>query len=146
MTIPDGPKCCCSAVPTPKFSKVAAQAFADARKKVHLKRSTRNKVVECWDLLKDDLQGLGMDFFIQIFREYPHLKELFPFGPSCVTEADMRASKMLQHHALMAMQMLGNAAVSIVCRLMARVNERIKYHVECDDFLTHYFFLLSFPQ
>jgi hypothetical protein len=114
-----------SSVPTPKFSKVAAQAFADARKKVHLKRTTRNKVVESWDSLKDDLQGLGTDFFIQMFKDYPHLRELFPFGPDIVTEADMRASKMLQHHALMAMEMLGRAAVRFFCfRLIVVCAER----------------------
>ena len=102
-----------SSIPTPKFSKVAAQAFADARKKVHLKRTTRNKVMESWDLLKDDLQGLGMDFFIQMFKDYPHLRELFPFGPDIVTEADMRRSKMLQHHALLAMDMLGRATMGL---------------------------------
>lgn len=102
-----------SSVPRGKFSEVAAQAFRDARRKVHLKRSTRNKVKESWDLLKDDLPGLGMDFFIQMFKDFPHLRALFPFGDDTSTVADMRAHPLLKNHAHMAMQMLGNAVMGL---------------------------------
>jgi len=96
----------------PKFSQVAAEAFAQARKKVHLKKSTRNKVKESWALLEGDLQGLGVDFFVQMFIDYPHLQSLFPFGED-KTEAEMRSNRLLQHHARLAMQMLGHAAMGL---------------------------------
>ncbi|KAL3921659.1 MAG: hypothetical protein SGILL_002633 [Bacillariaceae sp.] len=100
-------------VPRGDFSEVAAKAFREAQRKVHLKRTTRNKVKESWDLLKNDLEGLGLDFFVQIFKEFPNLKALFPFGDNCKTEMEMRSNPLLKQHAVLAMQMLGQAVMGL---------------------------------
>jgi len=99
----------------PSSSKLAVEAFLEARKKVHLPVSARRQVMESWDLVKDDVAGLGMDFFIRIFDRYPHLKALFPLGddPKYLSNDELRGNPALRVHATAAMSMLGNAAAGL---------------------------------
>jgi hemoglobin-like flavoprotein len=102
--------------------RLAAKAFMEARRKVHLPTSARQKVMESWHLVKDDLRPLGMDFFISVFQKHPHLKALFQFfshhqqdddNSASTSVEDMRNSKLLQTHAYVVMKMLGRAMAGL---------------------------------
>uniref|UniRef100_A0A7S2VCN9 Globin domain-containing protein n=1 Tax=Entomoneis paludosa TaxID=265537 RepID=A0A7S2VCN9_9STRA len=96
--------------------KAAAAAVAESDdaspiSKVHLPTSMRQRVLESWHLVENDLDALGMDFFLTIFKKHPALKDLFQFG-GLATE-DLHKSKILQAHASGVMKTVGVALAGL---------------------------------
>lgn len=84
---------------------------AEAQRKVHLPTSIRIRVLESWELVEQDLDQLGMDFFLTIFRKHPQMKDLFRFGGT-KTE-DLPKNAMLQAHANGVMKTVGVALAGL---------------------------------
>ena len=83
-------------------------------KRHFLPESICERVEESWSLVSNDIEDLGLRFFLRIFDESPELLTLLPYGRSYLeTPPDQRKEKLrqcpsLRVHAIHVMTAVGN--------------------------------------
>lgn len=71
------------------------------------------RVARSWELLKENLEEVGIDFFLHMFDQNPEFLELFRFGPDVLLlrnkdlQNQRTLPKALRAYALIVMETLG---------------------------------------
>jgi len=70
------------------------------------------RVAHSWELLTDDLEAVGVDFFLRMFDENPEFLHLFHFGRDVLSARNSQGKRVLPRalraHALIVMRTLGD--------------------------------------
>ena len=106
------------------------------------------RVARSWELLEDDLEAVGVDFFLRMFDENPELLALFRFGPEVLRQMDANGErtlpKALQSHALIVMETLGQcvAGDTTMAQLVPKLRAIGKVHarVGVEDYMYNVLF------
>jgi hemoglobin-like flavoprotein len=73
-------------------------------------------VTQSWILVADEVEMVGVDFFLRLFRQYPHAADLFRFG-SCILNVKAGDSKnvpkSLRVHAKKVMDAVGTCVAGL---------------------------------
>lgn len=77
-----------------------------SRHRSALPESISWRVARSWELIADNLEAVGVKFFLLLFEEHPELLELFHFGGTDLSTATSLPAP-LKLHALVVMQTLG---------------------------------------
>ncbi|XP_078351167.1 uncharacterized protein LOC144635922 [Oculina patagonica] len=70
-------------------------------------------VKETWGLVKDDLEQIGVEFYVSLFKEDPHLVQLFPYMDDQSTHYVMRIDDRVKRKGLVTMQHVDMAVASL---------------------------------
>ena len=66
------------------------------------------RVARSWQLISENMEDIGVRFFVQMFESHPELLTLFHFGGMDIsTKSQTKLPAPLKHHALLVMRTLG---------------------------------------
>ena len=78
------------------------ESFSDQEKTI---------VKQQWSTLSPDTKEIGAKVFLEIFRKYPEVKQMFPFRN--IADDDMMSSMVFKGHTLIFMQAIGAVVENI---------------------------------
>jgi len=90
-----------------------------SKEKHFLPESVCHRVTQSWDLVKNDLEEVGLNFLLRLFEESPELLSLLPYGQSYLdTPPSQRKEKLrrcssLRVHSVHVMTAVGNCVAGL---------------------------------
>ncbi|KAJ7379995.1 hypothetical protein OS493_012757 [Desmophyllum pertusum] len=70
-------------------------------------------VQETWNIVKDDLEQLGVEFYVRLFKEDPKLLQLFPYMEDQSADYVMRIDDRVKRKGMTTMQHVDMAVASL---------------------------------
>jgi len=100
-------------------SSSAGKPTSSSNKRHFLPESVCQRVEQSWSLVSDDIEDLGLSFFLLVFEKQPELLTLLPYGRSYLeTPPDQRKEKLrqcpsLRVHSIHVMTAVGNVIAGL---------------------------------
>lgn len=116
-------------------------------RRIYIPESVCCRVEQSWDQISENLEEVGLNFLLRLFRENPELLSLLPYGRAYLdsTDSNVRAKKLkecpqLRIHAIHVMTAVGNIVSGLddIDRLVPALRALGKSHHRAGILDEHY--------
>ncbi len=100
-------------------SSVGSNSVDSLTRRHFLPESVCNRVENSWALVQNDLEELGLDFFLRVFESSPELLALLPYvqsyldTPPLERKEKLRQCPLLRVHSVHVMTAVGNCVAGL---------------------------------